>query len=65
MMKRMIHGSVHEEELGTLSAQEHQQVDHQLGLDADADRVFFPFPRARVDDVFFLGAMLIAGRQLQ
>jgi hypothetical protein len=31
-------------------------------LDEDDDGIFFPFPRPRVDDVFFLFGMSIAGK---
>jgi hypothetical protein len=34
-------------------------------LDEDDDGVFLPFPRLRVDDVFFLVGMLIARRLVQ
>ena len=37
-------------------------VLRKTNFDEDADRVFFPFPLALIDDVFFLGAMLIAGQ---
>ena len=64
-MKQIIHGSVHEE-LVTLSAQENLagvaslSAGGSASLDEDGNGVFLPFPRPQVDDVWFLGAMLIA-----